>query len=253
MNMKRIKTILSVILLLLTGVAFSQEISKSDIEMKWADSPNPGRIHVSAVKNKSVVDVRVLFINEYGNGTKAIDIRPGMERNDIDVTCNLVKAKAINGNNDYIQIYWKKKEEKKQEEKRQEEKRQEKEVVESEKKDEIEKPLLVDRSQIVEKTAIRANENKPAQIKKKGPIGLEDIIPDFNNYLESIPDLSISYITAETSTIDEHIKSLRNWKDKDAYISEHHLNRYINTCTDSLSEFKNNQDSFVQRCDPLHQ
>lgn len=237
MNMKRIKIILTVTLLYLAGIALGQEISKSDIEMKWTDSPNPGRIRVTAIKNKSVVDVRVLFINEYGNGTKSIDIRPGKERNDIDVTCNLVKAKAINGTNDYIQIYWKKKEGKKQEEK--------KEVEEPEKKNEDEKTLLLDRSQIVEKTTIKANENKPVQINKKGPIGLEDIIPDFNNYLESIPDLSISYITAETSAIDEHIKSLRNWKDKDAYISEHHLNKYINTCNDSLSEFKKNLTSFV--------
>lgn len=237
MNMKRIKIILTVTLLYLTGIALGQDISKSDIELKWADSPNHGRIRVTAIKNKSAVDVRVLFINEYGNGTKCIDIKPEKERSDVDVTCNLVKAKAINGSNDYIQIYWKKKEEKKQEEK--------KEVVEPEKKDEDEKPLLLDRSQIVQKTTINANENKPAQINKKGPIGLEDIIPDFNNYLESIPDLSISYITEESSEIDKHIKSLRNWKDKDIYISENHLNKYIKTCNDSLSEFKKNLNSFV--------
>ena len=230
MNMKRIRFILSVILGLLTGIAYGQDISKSDIEMKWADSPNPGRIHVSAIKNKSSVDVRVLFINEYGNGTKSIDVEPGEERNDVDVTCNLVKAKAINGNNDYIQIFWKKKEEKKKDE------------IKNEPKNQTPTPQVANKPEPPQKGN---KEVKPISRTKKRPLTIEEIIPDFNNYLDSIPFLAFSSIEDETSRIDEHLNSLRNWKDKSAYVSEHHLNSYINTIRDSLTHYSKNTTSLI--------
>ena len=72
---------------------------------------------------------------------------------------------------------------------------------------------------------------------KKRSLTIEEIIPDFNNYLETIPFLSVESIDEETASIDEHIKSLRNWKDKDAYIREHHLNSYIKTIEDSLNHY----------------
>ena len=189
--MKKVKFILPAILLFIACWAYGQEISKNDIELGMADSPHQGRIHVSSIKNKSKDSVRILFINEYGNGSQVKELKAG-ESKTVDITCNLVKAKVINGNNDYIQLYWKKK---------------------------------ID--------------------KRNGQLTIEDIVLDFNNYLESIPDLSSSHITEETSAIDEHIKSLRNWKDKDAYISEHHLNKYINACNDSLSRYRKNATSFV--------
>lgn len=231
MNMKKIKFILTITLLFLTCTTFSQEISKSDIEMKWSESPNPGRIRVTYVKNKSSVVVRVLFVNEYNNGTQSKDLKPGEER-DIDVTCNIVKAKAINGNKDFIQIYGKKKEEKK-------------DVTEPKDKVATDAPVSTNQSKTVARTTTIEDENRTTQTKRKGPLSIEDIISDFNNYLESIPGLSNSYMSKETSTINEHIKNLKGWKDKDLYISENHLNKYINSCNDSISEFRKNMTSLV--------
>lgn len=86
---------------------------------------------------------------------------------------------------------------------------------------------------------------KPIPQKKKGSLTIEKIIPDFVNYLESIPFLSSSAISEEEEKIKEHITSLRNWKDKDAYISEHHLNTYINTNLDSISLYSKNAASLI--------
>ncbi len=88
-------------------------------------------------------------------------------------------------------------------------------------------------------------EIKPISTTKKGPLNINEIVPDFNHYLESLPFLSLSAIESETSSIDEHLKSLRNWKDKDAYIREHHLNTYINTTRDSLSQYTKNISSLI--------
>lgn len=231
--MKKIKFILTITLLFLTCTIFSQELLKSDIEMRWSESPNPGRIRVTYVKNRSTVDVRVLFINEYSNGTQSKNLRPGEER-DIDITCNIVKAKAINGNDDFILIYGKKKEERK-------------DVTEPQNKVAKEAPASSNQSKTAARTTAIEEKNRAAQTKKKGPIGIEDIIPDFNNYLDSIPGLSSSYISEESSTIDEHIKNLKGWKDKDSYISENHLNKFINSRNDSIKEFRKNSTSLVYK------
>lgn len=230
MSMKRIKIILTVILLFLTGIALGQEISKSDIEMKWTESPNPGRIRVTAIKNKSAFNVRVLFIDEYGNSTKSRDFQPGQERDNLDFICNLVKAKAINGSNDFIHIYWEKKGEKEQEKKKEE------------------KDIQARTQQVVINPDSPKKENKevkPISTTKKGSLTIEEIMPDFNNYLESIPFLSSTAIENETSQVDEHLNGLRNWKDKEAYISEHHLNSYINTTRDSITHYSKNTTSLI--------
>lgn len=102
--------------------------------------------------------------------------------------------------------------------------------------------------QVVNKPDSPKKENKevkPISLTKKGPLTVEEIIPDFNNYLESIPFLAFSSIEDETSKINEHLNSLRNWKDKDAYISEHHLNSYINSIRDSLKHYSKNTTSLI--------
>lgn len=242
MNMKRIKIILTVTLLFLAGIVLGQEISKSDIEMKWADSPNPGRIRVTAIKNKSAVDVRVFFNNEYDKVTKAIDFKPGQERHDFDVTCNLVKAKAINGSNDYIQIYWKKKEEKKEPEVKTE-------PVELAEKDSkrVNKEKESKQEQLKNKETKESPKVEETIVIKKGPLVIGEIIPDFLNYLESIPFYSLSTIDTEKKEIEVHINNLKNWKDKAEYIKENQLNSYINSNLDTLSKYSEKYYSILEK------
>lgn len=225
-KMKRIKFVLTVAILFFTTFAFGQEITKDDIEVKVGKSSDQDPTPVFTVRNKSSVEAMVLFIGGSGH-TEAKNIKPGEDAK-IIYDCKLIKAKAKNGQNEYITLFLRKKEEKKIE------------IFASNSKNENNEdvPALLDRNQIVEKTAKKVIELQPVEFKKTGPLSMDDIVLDFNNFLESIPDLSISYITEESSAVDAHINNMRNWKDKDAYISEHHLNKYINTCVDSLSQYK---------------
>ena len=79
------------------------------------------------------------------------------------------------------------------------------------------------------------------------PLTMDELILDFVNYLETIPFLSSSAIQDESLKIDEHLKSLKNWKDKDAYISEHHLNSYIKAISDSVDQYQNKSYSLIDK------
>ena len=209
----------------------AQGLSKADIEIKSSPSIHQGRVVVRGIKNKSNDGVEVRLTNEYdAGGSKSISLKKG-ESKSIDITCNIVEAKSQDGGK-YIELLRMPKP---------------KESIEQvEKKGE--QNLLAPVQKTLEKQDSPQKENtetKPIPIPKKGQLTIEEVIPDFNNYLESIPFLSFSSIEDEASKIDEHINSLRNWKDKDAYISEHHLNTYINTIRDSLTHYSKNTTSLI--------
>ena len=210
----------------------AQGLLKGDIDIKLSPSPHQGRFVVSYIKNNSNDGIIVRFTNEYETGRPVSkSLQKGEERDNIDITCNIVEAKPQSGGM-FIDLIRKP--------------MPQKQVEQDEKKDEknIQKPTpaVVNKLDPPQK---EGREVKPISITKKGPLTLEEIIPDFNNYLESIPFLAFSSIEEETSKIDEHINSLRNWKDKDAYISEHHLNSYINSIRDSLTHYSKNTTSLI--------
>ena len=57
--------------------------------------------------------------------------------------------------------------------------------------------------------------------------------------------MSSTAIDEETSIVKEHINNLRNWKDKDTYVREHHLNSYLNSTRDSLNQYSKNTTSLI--------
>jgi hypothetical protein len=85
---------------------------------------------------------------------------------------------------------------------------------------------------------------KTSNIKKES-FTKEEVISDFYRYLETIPYYSTSAMMAENRTVEEHIKSLRNWKDKGAYIREHQLNSFIKAKKDSLDQYHKNMTSLI--------
>ena len=195
----------------------AQGLSKGDIEIKYNDSPHQGRIVVSYIKNNYSEGIIVRLTNEYGTGGPVtFNIRAGEPR-EIDITCNIVEAKPQSGGT-FIDIIRKPKPK--------ESKKQEEETQPS--------PPVINKPEPKKKYV---SEVKPIQQTTKGPLTIEDVVPDFVNYLETILFLSSTAIEEETSNIEEHLNSLRNWKDKDAYIREHHLKSYINSIRDSLAKY----------------
>ena len=204
---------------------YAQGLNRSDVEVKSANSANPGRMVVRSIKNNYSEPVIIRFTNEYGIGgqVSSINLKAGETRS-FDITCNVVEAKPTSGGN-YIDLLRIPKPE---------------EPVEPKKSDEDE-PQIQTPTQYVANTPSHPKQNNqdvnPISITSKRSLTIEEIISDFNNYLESVPFLASSSIENETSRIDEHINNLRNWKDKDAYIREHQLKSYIGTTRDSLTRY----------------
>lgn len=228
--MKKLKFGIAIIFAFLVIVVHGQGLSKDDIELKYSNSPRPGRIRVTYAKNKSAVGVRIMFINEYRKGEQPTnrELSPGEERLDIDLTCNLIEAQVGNDKQTKITLFHR--------------------PIPEKKETEIKK----DPDETVESTSntglIKDKEMskiKDTQVPKKGSLTIDKGVPDFTNYIESIPFLSSTAIDEEVSKIEEHINSLRNWKDKDAYIREHRLISYINSTRDSLNQYIQDTNSLI--------
>ena len=204
MDMTSINKILLTSLLSFLGLCINaQGLTKSDIEIKAGNSPHQGRFVVNFVKNNYKEDVVIRFTNEYGTGGPvSINLKQGEPRK-IDITCNVVEARPLSGGN-FVDL--------------------------------IRKP----KPKNIAKTGEQRENSKVAKsavMKKNGLLTMEEVVSGFNNYLDSIPFLSLASIEMETAIVDEHINSVRNWKDKEAYISEHHLYSYINLIRDSLYQY----------------
>lgn len=70
------------------------------------------------------------------------------------------------------------------------------------------------------------------------PVEAAVVIDEFRKHVETMPFFSDTAVAAQKSAIDEHIKCLQNWSDRDAYIKEHNLNVYLSTNRDSLQYYK---------------
>lgn len=204
---------------------YAQGLSKNDIDIRVSDSPHPGRVVVSYIKNNYSEAVMVRFRNEYGGMAQTVNLQAGEQRQ-LDITCNIVDAKPEEGV--FIDII------------RRPKPKEEKSTIISEVPQKKEQAS----QQVRNNTKIPIGEEvKP--IPKRDPVGIDVIIPDFIKYIESIPFYSIASIEEEASKIEEHINNLRNWKDKDAYIRENHLNSYVAGNRDSLKLYKKNTSSLI--------
>lgn len=223
------KCLLTILFAFIWMVLNAQGLSKSDIDIKIGDSPHSGRVVVSFIKNNYSEGIIVRFTNEYGTGSPVnINLKAGEQRI-IDITCNIIETKQQSGGK-FIDLLRKPKP-----------KEEKVPIVSETPEKEVQSSQQVE---VVNKHVTHpVKEVKP--IPKIGPVSIEDIIPDFTNYIESIPFYSIVSIEEETLKIEEHINSLRNWKDKDAYIRENHLNSYINENRDSLKQYSKNTSSLI--------
>ncbi len=64
------------------------------------------------------------------------------------------------------------------------------------------------------------------------------VVEEFRKHVETVPYFSDTALTAAGNQIEEHIKCLKNWNDREAYVEEHHLKEYVGTYRDSLQYYK---------------
>ena len=71
------------------------------------------------------------------------------------------------------------------------------------------------------------------------------VINDFQSHLQKIPYLSDAGMTTLNHEIDEHIKCLKNWSDKEEYAKEHDLYHYLKEQRDSVSTYHDYSETIV--------
>ncbi len=72
------------------------------------------------------------------------------------------------------------------------------------------------------------------------------VISDFKAFLDRIPFYSEQNINQETDKVNQHLQNLRNWKDRDEYITNNQLMTLIQQLRDSVN-FHKGQAGFVVR------
>lgn len=247
--MKAIKiiTLLCLFSLFSTNI-YAQDLKKSDIELTIGECSLSGRIVLRRIKNNYNGEVRIILTNDYGvygPYSSTMVFQASEERSFDSFICNRIQAQVSNSNkNKLIDIYYKPKPKEQSVENTVQEKGQPKKQTEK-----TSTKIEGQPKKQTEKTSTKKEEQpkevKTDPIKKKRKLGIEDIVPDFNNYLETIPFYSSSAIEEETRNCETHITNLKNWKDKDTYKKENHLNSYINECRDSITFYSQKQDSIL--------
>lgn len=76
-------------------------------------------------------------------------------------------------------------------------------------------------------------------------LSTDEVIADFEDYIESIPFYSSAQIKRESRVVNEHITNLQNWKDKESYTRQNQLNTYIHSVCDSVTLYRNQITSLV--------
>lgn len=231
----RRKAALAFLLTLVCLCMDAQGLSSGDIQWRYANSPRQGRIVVSSVKNLADMDVIVTFINEYSGTSRDYSLGKGESRN-IDITCNMVRVRPAGGGK-AVYLYRNPKPAEKAEPSLPEARQEEdgKPEPESARKEE---PVKVTAKSDAKETPLP--DPKPLRSYKKRSFTLDEVVGDFNSYIDGIPYYSISAIEEERAKIEEHVNNLDHWKDKDGYIAENHLGSYLNAGRDSLKRHSDN-------------
>lgn len=86
---------------------------------------------------------------------------------------------------------------------------------------------------------------QPSLNEKKGAVDIDIMVPDFFNFLETIPYYSTLAVATETQQINDHISNLRNYKDKETYIKEHRLRSFYSASKDTLDLYRRNINHLI--------
>lgn len=83
------------------------------------------------------------------------------------------------------------------------------------------------------------------------PVTMEEIVGNFQQYVEDIPYFNEATIQSLNDEVTEHIEKLQNWKDRKAYIEENQLTEFVSAQKDELANQKDDVgdliDQFMQQ------
>jgi hypothetical protein len=73
---------------------------------------------------------------------------------------------------------------------------------------------------------------------QKNMVDEATVIAEFRQYVETLPYLADASIVDMSTRVEEHVKCLQNWTDKEAYLKEHDLVNFLNANRDSVNYYK---------------
>jgi len=223
--MKR-KILLSFVLVLFTMALHGQ---KYEVNLIKELSSTEGCIRVTRIENHSDFAIKVTFRNKKDNRNLQRELTVG-ESTDVDITCTSVDAQKldnkIGGGSNPV---WTEAQTKKM----WEDKNTEKESVrQKEVPDEVK-----DKERAAESAGIIKIET-PTLPKVRKNLKSEEIVKQFEEYLNQIPFLSEAGVAASKAQVDDYVRDLKNWSNIDSCIAENNLLKYVAQNRDSLETYK---------------
>ena len=79
------------------------------------------------------------------------------------------------------------------------------------------------------------------------PVTMEEVIGNFQQYVEDIPYFNEATIQSLNDEVTAHIEKLQNWKDRDAYIEDNHLTEFVSTQKDELTKQKDEVGNLIDQ------
>lgn len=79
------------------------------------------------------------------------------------------------------------------------------------------------------------------------PVTMEEVIGNFQQYVEDIPYFNEATIQSLNDEVTAHIEKLQNWKDRDAYIEDNHLTEFVSSQKDELTKQKDEVGNLIDQ------
>ena len=79
------------------------------------------------------------------------------------------------------------------------------------------------------------------------PVTMEEVIGNFQQYVEDIPYFNEATIQSLNDEVTTHIEKLQNWKDRDAYIEDNHLTEFVSSQKDELTKQKDEVGNLIDQ------
>ena len=79
------------------------------------------------------------------------------------------------------------------------------------------------------------------------PVTMEEVIINFQQYVEDIPYFNEATIQSLNDEVTAHIEKLQNWKDRDAYIEDNHLTEFVSSQKDELTKQKDEVGNLIDQ------
>lgn len=217
--------------------ANAQEISRSTIILDKEINPSGKSIHLNAVTNNSAYSVKIILNNKESTGFL---VRPG-ETKSCNKTCSSVRADNINGQ--FSIPVWTSKDTKA------EWKRLQAAQNASAQASVQEPSVPQDPAEEKQDNEHRTKTTKPdydtPSVAQTRTIQYLSLFDQFTRSSEIGQYLSDEAIENSRKEINNHIECLKNWKDKEAYIEDLQLRKYLGNEQKSIDTYNGNCESAI--------